>query len=41
LTEVGGKGEIPALGGHTRTPLHAVGMTDDGIAALLRDGVAA
>lgn len=34
-------GDVPALGEHTETLLRAVGMTDDEIAALRRDGVAA
>ncbi|MGV9254496.1 CaiB/BaiF CoA transferase family protein [Streptomyces sp. NPDC003697] len=34
-------GEVPALGQHTEALLRAVGMTDDEIAALRRDGVAA
>ncbi|MGW2931595.1 CaiB/BaiF CoA transferase family protein [Streptomyces sp. NPDC001156] len=34
-------GNVPALGEHTETLLRAVGMTDDEIAALRRDGVAA
>jgi itaconate CoA-transferase len=34
-------GDVPALGAHTETLLRAVGMTDDEIAALRRDGVAA
>ncbi|MFE9094777.1 CaiB/BaiF CoA transferase family protein [Streptomyces sp. NPDC007264] len=34
-------GDVPALGEHTGTLLRAVGMTDDEIAALRRDGVAA
>ncbi|MGW0287606.1 CaiB/BaiF CoA transferase family protein [Streptomyces sp. NPDC003236] len=34
-------GDVPALGQHTATLLRAVGMTDDEIAALRRDGVAA
>ncbi|MFJ6905758.1 CaiB/BaiF CoA transferase family protein [Streptomyces griseoluteus] len=34
-------GDVPALGRHTDALLRAVGMTDDEIAALRRDGVAA
>ncbi|MFY4719601.1 CaiB/BaiF CoA transferase family protein [Streptomyces sp. LaBMicrA B280] len=34
-------GDVPALGQHTGALLRAVGMTDDEIAALCRDGVAA
>lgn len=34
-------GDVPALGEHTSAVLRAVGMTDDEIAALRRDGVAA
>ncbi|MGW1162987.1 CaiB/BaiF CoA transferase family protein [Streptomyces sp. NPDC002513] len=34
-------GDVPALGEHTEALLRAVGMTDDEIAALRRDGVAA
>ncbi|GAA3240420.1 CoA transferase [Streptomyces thermocoprophilus] len=34
-------GDVPALGEHTGAVLRAVGMTDDEIAALRRDGVAA
>ncbi|MFH8341373.1 CaiB/BaiF CoA transferase family protein [Streptomyces sp. AM6-12] len=34
-------GEVPALGQHTGALLRAVGMTDEEIAALRRDGVAA
>jgi itaconate CoA-transferase len=34
-------GNVPALGEHTEALLRAVGMTDDEIAALRRDGVAA
>ncbi|MEV7241065.1 CaiB/BaiF CoA-transferase family protein [Streptomyces sp. NPDC093248] len=34
-------GDVPALGQHTAALLRAVGMTDDEIAALRRDGVAA
>jgi crotonobetainyl-CoA:carnitine CoA-transferase CaiB-like acyl-CoA transferase len=34
-------GAVPALGEHTEALLRAVGMTDDEIAALRRDGVAA
>ncbi|MGW0914332.1 CaiB/BaiF CoA transferase family protein [Streptomyces sp. NPDC002784] len=34
-------GDVPALGEHTEELLRAVGMTDDEIAALRRDGVAA
>ncbi|WP_419586816.1 CaiB/BaiF CoA transferase family protein [Streptomyces sp. Qhu-G9] len=34
-------GPVPALGEHTEALLRAVGMTDDEIAALRRDGVAA
>jgi crotonobetainyl-CoA:carnitine CoA-transferase CaiB-like acyl-CoA transferase len=34
-------GDVPALGRHTEAVLRAVGMTDDEIAALRRDGVAA
>ncbi|MEV0180802.1 CaiB/BaiF CoA-transferase family protein [Streptomyces sp. NPDC050625] len=34
-------GDVPALGQHTEALLRAVGMTDDRIAALRRDGVAA
>ncbi|MEW2623070.1 CaiB/BaiF CoA-transferase family protein [Streptomyces sp. NPDC048106] len=34
-------GDVPALGQHTGALLRAVGMTDDEIAALRRDGVAA
>ncbi|MEU6810758.1 CaiB/BaiF CoA-transferase family protein [Streptomyces sp. NPDC046831] len=34
-------GDVPALGQHTEALLRAVGMTDDEIAALRRDGVAA
>jgi crotonobetainyl-CoA:carnitine CoA-transferase CaiB-like acyl-CoA transferase len=34
-------GDVPALGRHTEALLRAVGMTDDEIAALRRDGVAA
>ncbi|OIJ66341.1 CaiB/BaiF CoA transferase family protein [Streptomyces mangrovisoli] len=34
-------GDVPALGQHTDALLRAVGMTDDGIAALRQDGVAA
>ncbi|MFF4488546.1 CaiB/BaiF CoA transferase family protein [Streptomyces sp. NPDC001544] len=34
-------GEVPALGQHTGALLRAVGMTDDEIAALRRDGVVA
>ncbi|MEU9733194.1 CaiB/BaiF CoA-transferase family protein [Streptomyces sp. NPDC048002] len=34
-------GDVPALGEHTEAVLRAVGMTDDEIAALRRDGVAA
>ncbi|MEU1592515.1 CaiB/BaiF CoA-transferase family protein [Streptomyces sp. NPDC005708] len=34
-------GNVPALGEHTEALLRAVGMTDDEIAALCRDGVAA
>ncbi|MEU6369717.1 CaiB/BaiF CoA-transferase family protein [Streptomyces sp. NPDC046931] len=34
-------GDVPALGEHTETLLRAVGMTDEEIAALRRDGVAA
>lgn len=34
-------GDVPALGQHTEALLRAVGMTDDQIAALRRDGVAA
>ncbi|WP_264927715.1 CaiB/BaiF CoA-transferase family protein [Streptomyces sp. A012304] len=34
-------GAVPALGEHTEAVLRAVGMTDDEIAALCRDGVAA
>ncbi|MFJ8084400.1 CaiB/BaiF CoA transferase family protein [Streptomyces sp. NPDC096205] len=34
-------GDVPALGQHTGAVLRAVGMTDDEIAALRRDGVAA
>jgi crotonobetainyl-CoA:carnitine CoA-transferase CaiB-like acyl-CoA transferase len=34
-------GAVPALGEHTGAVLRAVGMTDDEIAALCRDGVAA
>ncbi|SEC67978.1 Crotonobetainyl-CoA:carnitine CoA-transferase CaiB [Streptomyces sp. 2231.1] len=34
-------GEVPALGQHTEALLRAAGMTDDEIAALRRDGVAA
>ncbi|WP_199836028.1 CaiB/BaiF CoA-transferase family protein [Streptomyces sp. TP-A0356] len=34
-------GDVPALGEHTEVLLRAVGMTDDEIAALRRDGVAA
>jgi crotonobetainyl-CoA:carnitine CoA-transferase CaiB-like acyl-CoA transferase len=34
-------GAVPALGEHTEALLRAVGMTDEGIAALRRDGVAA
>ncbi|MGW0827792.1 CaiB/BaiF CoA transferase family protein [Streptomyces sp. NPDC002845] len=34
-------GAVPALGEHTGALLHAVGMTDDEIAALRRDGVVA
>jgi crotonobetainyl-CoA:carnitine CoA-transferase CaiB-like acyl-CoA transferase len=45
ITLPGGKetrmGNVPALGEHTETLLRAVGMTDDEIAALRRDGVAA
>lgn len=45
ITLPGGKeacmGDVPALGEHTGTLLRAVGMTDDEIAALRRDGVAA
>lgn len=33
-------GDVPALGEHTEALLRAAGMTDDGIAALCRDGVA-
>ncbi|MFF9284218.1 CaiB/BaiF CoA transferase family protein [Streptomyces griseosporeus] len=36
-----GMGDVPALGEHTGAVLRAVGMTDDEIAALRRDGVAA
>jgi itaconate CoA-transferase len=32
---------VPALGEHTGAVLRAVGMTDDEIAALRRDGVVA
>ncbi|GGJ02335.1 hypothetical protein GCM10010121_010890 [Streptomyces brasiliensis] len=35
------RGDLPALGQHTAALLRAVGMTDDEIAALRRDGVAA
>ncbi|MEU0336103.1 CaiB/BaiF CoA-transferase family protein [Streptomyces sp. NPDC006193] len=45
LTLPGGEearmGDVPALGQHTGALLRAVGMTDDEIAALRRDGVAA
>lgn len=34
-------GDVPALGEHTEALLRAVGMTDEEIAALRRDGVAA
>ncbi|MFJ5778317.1 CaiB/BaiF CoA transferase family protein [Streptomyces sp. NPDC093094] len=34
-------GDVPALGRHTEAVLRAAGMTDDEIAALRRDGVAA
>lgn len=34
-------GEVPALGQHTGMLLRAVGMTEDEIAALRRDGVVA
>ncbi|MYS41654.1 CoA transferase, partial [Streptomyces sp. SID5998] len=34
-------GDVPALGQHTETLLRAVGMPDDEIAALRRDGVVA
>ncbi|MEW2047383.1 CaiB/BaiF CoA-transferase family protein [Streptomyces sp. NPDC005476] len=34
-------GDVPALGEHTEALLRAVGMTDEEIAALCRDGVAA
>ncbi|MET9439525.1 CaiB/BaiF CoA-transferase family protein [Streptomyces sp. NPDC006610] len=36
-----GMGDVPALGQHTDAVLRAVGMTDEEIAALRRDGVAA
>lgn len=35
------RGDVPALGEHTEALLRAVGMTDELIAALRRDGVAA
>ncbi|MEU3507389.1 CaiB/BaiF CoA-transferase family protein [Streptomyces longwoodensis] len=44
ITLPGGRarmGDVPALGEHTGAVLRAVGMTDDEIAALRRDGVAA
>jgi crotonobetainyl-CoA:carnitine CoA-transferase CaiB-like acyl-CoA transferase len=45
ITLPGGKearmGDVPALGRHTGALPRAVGMTDDGVAALRRDGVAA
>ncbi|MGW4568612.1 hypothetical protein ACWEN3_41770, partial [Streptomyces sp. NPDC004561] len=34
-------GDVPALGQHTEALLRAVGMTDDLIAAMRRDGVVA
>jgi len=34
-------GDVPALGEHTEAVLRAVGMTDEEIAALRRDGVTA
>lgn len=43
ITLPGGRtrmGDVPALGEHTGAVLRAVGMTDDEIAALRRDGVA-
>ncbi|MFD0314014.1 CaiB/BaiF CoA transferase family protein [Streptomyces flavalbus] len=39
--DTAGMGDVPALGQHTGSVLRAVGMTDDEIAALRRDGVVA